>query len=264
MKLPSAFNPYASTYDQDFTFSEIGKLQRLQVWQYLKPYLKNQKNILEINCGTGHDAIQLGKAGHQVLATDLSDKMISEGQKKLKQQKKELPVSFQQVNFLELQEQLQDQQFDIIFSNFGGLNCINPIDTKLLRPVFYNLLSTNGLLFLTYMSSACLWERFYYNFKGNRKAARRRRSSDPVMAKVANSAIPIWYYAPPQLKEIFRDQFQCLQIKPIGLFVPPSYLEHYFKSKTKLLKALHKLDSLFSASIFANYADHFVIVFRKA
>ena len=46
------------------------------VWDYLeKTFLDNNKlNILELNCGTGEDALWFAKQGHKVLATDLSEK----------------------------------------------------------------------------------------------------------------------------------------------------------------------------------------------
>ena len=72
------FDSSATTYDSDFTFSEIGKLQRNRVHVFLAKNILNQNklSVLEINCGTGEDALWLAERGCDVIATDASSKMI--------------------------------------------------------------------------------------------------------------------------------------------------------------------------------------------
>ncbi len=80
------FENAALTYDQDFTFSNIGKLLRKRVWDYMDTIIEpgSQLNILELNCGTGEDAIRFAKHGHRVIATDLSKEMVSITSEKVK------------------------------------------------------------------------------------------------------------------------------------------------------------------------------------
>ena len=77
--MTESFDIAATTYDNTFTYSKIGKLQRNLVYEHLSKILPIDHNldILEINCGTGHDAIWLANQGHRVLATDISSEMIS-------------------------------------------------------------------------------------------------------------------------------------------------------------------------------------------
>ena len=74
-----SFDIAAPIYDDVFTYSHIGKLQRGLVHEYLERSLPTNKSlhILEINCGTGHDAIWLSNRGHHIIATDISSEMIS-------------------------------------------------------------------------------------------------------------------------------------------------------------------------------------------
>jgi len=53
--MPNDFDIAAMHYDENFTFSNIGKAQRQRVFDYLKPFLNSSKtlSILELNCGTG-------------------------------------------------------------------------------------------------------------------------------------------------------------------------------------------------------------------
>ena len=85
------FDKAALTYDNDFTHTNIGKLLRKRVWNYLETIIEpgSKLDILELNCGTGVDAIWLGQNGHNVMATDLSSEMIKIAQKKI--EKPELP-----------------------------------------------------------------------------------------------------------------------------------------------------------------------------
>ena len=72
------FDKAAQNYDTTFTNSVIGKLQRDLVYhQFSKVINKhNPKTILEINCGTGEDAIWLAEQKIEVMATDISSTMI--------------------------------------------------------------------------------------------------------------------------------------------------------------------------------------------
>ena len=76
--LQEAFNNYAEQYDEHFTNSLIGKAQRQRVYSYLSTlnYFTN-KDILEVNCGTGEDAKIFSEHNAHVTATDISEKMIA-------------------------------------------------------------------------------------------------------------------------------------------------------------------------------------------
>ncbi len=66
----------ADTYDATFTESSIGRAQRNVVWSALKRAFRPGDRVLELNCGTGEDALFLAKLGVSVLACDASARMI--------------------------------------------------------------------------------------------------------------------------------------------------------------------------------------------
>ena len=81
----SPFDNIAPFYDELFSDTKIGLYLKQIVWNYLDENLpKSELNILEINCGTGVDAIYLAHKGHNVIATDQSAEMIKNAQQKLK------------------------------------------------------------------------------------------------------------------------------------------------------------------------------------
>src|SRR4030095_16876991 len=84
-EIASAFDAIAIEYDKNFNESLIGREQRHVTRHWLQKFLQKKKklDILEINCGTGEDALWLASLGHTVVATDQSAEMIFEAEKKL-------------------------------------------------------------------------------------------------------------------------------------------------------------------------------------
>src|SRR5260370_8411782 len=72
----TAFDQLAADYDQRFTYSIIGRAQRNAVWKILTNTFKANDNILELNCGTGEDAIFLAGRDVAVFACYASHQMI--------------------------------------------------------------------------------------------------------------------------------------------------------------------------------------------
>ncbi len=263
MKPQPAFDAYAEGYDSAFTQTHIGRLQRQQVWQALQSYLTSPKDILEVNCGTGVDAIQLAQAGHRVLATDLSEKMIEVARAKMLQLDQSIKLRFETSDFLELPTTVGHKKFDCVFSNFGGLNCINTADTMEFSRICYDLLRPGGMLFLIYMSKDCTWERFYFSYQKNKEKANRRKTNGPVTSLVEGHPVSVWYYSTTELETLYSKYFKMVDQFPVGLFVPPSYLEPLFTKRKFLLQALGGMDRLLRFKAWADYGDHVGIVLQR-
>ncbi len=263
MKPRPAFDAYAADYDSAFTHSQIGRLQRAQVWKALLPYLEKPKRILEVNCGTGVDALWLAEQGHDVVATDISPAMIKICQKKLQAQTPSGKIDFQVSDFAQLAELSSSGPYDLIFSNFGGLNCIDANATRAFSQQCSKLLKPGGLLFLIYISKSCLWERLYFRYQGEKQKSRRRQVSGPVVSDVEGKNVQVWYYLLEEIQVLYSESFLCIDQFPIGLFVPPSYLEPWFIKRPKLLRGLGRLDKWFRRKRWADYGDHIGLVMEK-
>ncbi|MDP1725437.1 MAG: methyltransferase domain-containing protein [Bacteroidota bacterium] len=259
-----AFNAIAQTYDADFTESIIGKLQRNKVWYYLEKYLPQNKKlkILEINCGTGTDAIWLANKGHEVIATDISDKMIEWAQVKLKKEAIDTALAFEICSFENLKEKYKDQKFDILFSNFGGLNCSDQKALEQLNHDFKKLLNPDGKLIMVLLGKYCLMEQLYFFLKSDYSKIKRRMN--PTESRLSeNTFQPTWYYTAKDLQQIFN-AFQLQTKKPIGLFIPPSFLEKQAIKHPKPIRVLSFFEKqLGNISSLSNFGDHILIVFEK-
>lgn len=265
MLTQSPFDILAETYDADFTQSRIGQLQRERVWSVLTPVLQRfnrRLRILEINCGTGEDALALGSMGHQVTATDASATMIKKSKQKAERSANPGGVRFIQCSFSQLPVHFAGQQFDLVFSNFGGLNCICEKEILQLSLGLSTIVAPGGQLFLVVMSRSCLWEMVYYTAKGKFSTAFRRRKKN-VLFEVEGLRMPVAYYSPGRLKKLFHPYFTCQQSRPAGLFIPPAYLENYFSARGHWLNRLNHWEERFGKfQALSSLADHFCITFK--
>ena len=257
----ASFDNYAHLYDAHFTFSPVGLLQRQMVYTHLLPLLNKEKNVLELNCGTGHDAFEMAKHVKTIFAIDASSKMIAISNAKKVENKIE-NITFELKHTEALNEEIKKANF--IFSNFGGLNCLSPHEFKLFAFKCKSLLTTNSDLFFVIMGRKCIWERVYFFIKFKFRKAFRRKQKKGVSTIIYETAFKTWYYSPQEIQDFFGAAFKTEIIAGIGFFVPPSYLNPFFANKRILLKLFNRLDKIFCKFRWtANYADHYVIHLKK-
>lgn len=253
---PAFFDSYAESYDEDFSFSPIGKMQRARVHHFLKPYLLNKKHVLEINCGTGEDARWLSSQGLKVEASDISEGMIEVCNQK------NVPANFSACDSRDLLSKYTSQQFDMIFSNFGGLNCLSPEEIKKFMADSSHLLKPNGIVAAVIMGRNCMWERYYFSKKKDQRQ-NRRLAKTGVDTIIKEEHFLTYYYSPDEFYIVGKEYYELMAYKPIGLFVPPSWFNQFFKSKKGLLHTLYFFEKLFPVSFFADKADHYLILLQK-
>jgi ubiquinone/menaquinone biosynthesis C-methylase UbiE len=256
----AAFDDYALSYDSDFTHSSVGMLQRKRVWNYLEKNISPESfpEVLELNCGTGEDALWFSKKGFNVTATDLSQEMIAVAKEKMRQSN----ATVFQSDIQSIHQKTGTKKFNLIFSDFGGLNCLSPEELKEVSTKFSQLLSSGGRMIFVVMGRNCKWEQFYFKRKNDLENAFRRKSIKPVEAVIFEQKFSTWYYSPNEMKELFAKEFNVNKFKPIGIALPPSYMNNYFRkhpTRLKLLNATEKILGNFSS--LSDKADHYIIDF---
>ena len=253
------FDAVAQLYDETFTNSEVGKLQRLRVWNYLDSTLpKSSLNILELNCGTGEDAVWFAHRGHNVLASDISMKMIFITEDKVNRLKLSKQIATKQLDINEIDKIQTDNKFDLIFSNFGGLNCLSKNELESLSAKIKKLLNNNGKFIAVVMTDFCLIESLYFFIKLGFKNIFRRKKTQQVI--INDSIVKTYYYHPKYFFTFFKNNFTINKIIAIGIFIPPSYLNSFFKDKHRVLNLLNRVENFFGNNVFsAAISDHFLI-----
>lgn len=262
-----AFDAVAYDYDRQFTDTATGRAQRERVFHYLKPWLNQPLRILEVNCGTGADAVRLAQAGHQVLATDLSPEMVKMGRHKLA----EHPSLQERLRFepcsLTALDQISNAYpfFDLLWSNFGGLNCLSPEELKGFFLNATNCIQPDGHFALVIMGRFCWWESLYFLLKGEFRVAFRRWRRSPTLAQLDDTTqVTTWYYSPKDVARYGKlAKFESVLVKPIGIWLPPSYLDTFFAKRPTLFHWLKRVETGLNQAFFANFADHYLVVLKK-
>lgn len=237
-----AFTAQSTHYDSDDSSNEVIRDLRKQVYNHVTRFMKPASRILELNAGTGIDAQHFISQGHSVLATDLSDGMIHELTKK--------GIPNKQLSYEHL-DQLHEK-FDYIFSNFGGLNCIDDLGkvTKHLSP----LLNPGGFVTFVIMPKICPWE-ILSALKLNKNAFRRMKTGG-VMAHIDGVYFKTWYHSLADIRKAFDDRFEFIGSEGLAALSPPPHKVH----SNSFLK---KLDRSVNRSFpFNRWADHIIVTFR--
>jgi ubiquinone/menaquinone biosynthesis C-methylase UbiE len=266
MNRAATFDALAEAYDSSFVESLTGQAQRRMTHKWLQPVWAGRTglHILEINCGTGTDAMWLAEQGHIVTATDASAAMINQAQQKAMVTSQLHQLRFQKCAFDELHTVFDGQQFDCIFSNFAGLNCVLPEDMRSLAKHLYSLLRPGGYLAVVLFGKYCAWEICYYLLKAQPKQAFRRWTNKQVMVPLTPAIQqPVYYYSTKHLVRLLAP-LQLVYKKPVGLFIPPSWAEGLMQQHPRLYRSLRQLEhSLGGASLFSELADHSFILLKK-
>jgi ubiquinone/menaquinone biosynthesis C-methylase UbiE len=256
-----AFDTLADKYDDLFTRSMIGRAQRGAVWDVLIRTFDPGSHILELNCGTGEDALFLARNEISVFACDASRRMIQTAQGRMRREAPDAPIEFQLLATEHLWKLRPNGLFDGAFSNFSGLNCV-----KDLPQTAYNLaalLSVNAPVLVCLSTRFCLSETLWFLLHGQfRKAF--RRFSGTATAKLGGYTVKVQYPTLGAIKRMFAPYFRLRSCTGIGVAVPPSYLEPLARRFPRVLSLLRQIDKLISRLPWLRtIGDHMLIHFER-
>ena len=257
------FDHIAETYDEVFTDSPIGRAQREAVWRELDRIFRPGQCILELNCGTGLDAVHLAGRGVEVLACDAAPHMVEVARRRLHTLGSELPVGLRVLTTEHIAELEGEGPFDGAFSNFGGLNCVRDLGAvarnlgRLLRP------GATALLCLLNRSAA--WEILWNLAQGRPRRALRRFQRGGTAGRLSEGVTVQVYY--PSIREMalkFCPEFKLVSLKGIGVTVPPSYCSSLAHRFPRALRTLAKVDGQVSRwPVLRSIGDHILFEFQR-
>lgn len=224
-------------------------------------YFPPGSRILELNAGTGVDAVFLADHGMSVHATDISDEMIGIIQAKVKSGHLETKITAQALSFGEINS-VTGSTFDAVFSNFGGLNCIN--DFSKLSDDLSSKLKPGGLFIAVVMNKFCSWEIFYYLLRFDHKNAFRRFRKNGIMAELNGEKVKTYYFFPGEFVDAFSGNFEKVKISALAFKTPPPYLKGIYMRFKPIVKFFMLLDEfIMNIYPFNRLGDHFMIVVKK-
>lgn len=258
----TAFSKQAPVFDKLYGADAIIQYKRKRVREHIEHFLQPASHILELNAGTGEDALYFAKQGHHVHATDIAEGMEKILLKKVNEEHLQSNISYELCSFTELESLQQQGPYDYIFSNFAGLNCTGRLDKVL--GSFNWLLKPGGYVTLVILPKFCLWE-FLLLFKGKFKTAFRRFAGRKgARAHIEGEYFRCWYYNPSYIRRHSADSFKKIRLEGLCTLVPPSYIENFTVKHPKLYRFLEKKENKWKARWpWRVMGDYYIITLQK-
>jgi len=258
----AAFSKQAPLFDELYATDTIIQYKRKRVRDHVLQWLQPGSAILELNAGTGDDAIFFAQQGHAVHATDISGAMQDMLVKKTKKYGVQNSITHELCSYTDLKNLQRPGPYDLIFSNFAGLNCTNEL--KKVLQSFNSLLNPGGVITLVVLPKFCLWE-FILLFKGKFKTALRRFSGcKGTKAHIEGEFFRCRYYNPSFIRKQLEDSFDMIALEGLCTLVPPSYLEGFAEKHPIIYQSLIKKENKWKTKWpWKSIGDYYIITLKK-
>lgn len=252
------FDELARDYDAEFSHTILGGLLRNRTHDEMLRLFKPGDHILEINCGTGEDAVFLAQRGIAVTATDDSAEMLKQAREKINHLALSDRVSIRHCGFDELASVPEDHQtFDGLVSNFGGLNCTANLEE--LAEKLSQRVKTGGYLFLCIMGRFVPWEWFYLGYRGKFARVWQR-----LRGKTLWRGMEIRYLTPAVIIDCFTPYCVLIRLNGLGFLLPPTYAKSLVARRPSFFYLLNRWEKcLQSLPCIPSLSDHFMLVLKR-
>lgn len=261
-----AFSVAAATYDESFESSPVTGRVRRVVWQELLNVFPAGSRVLELNCGTGTDALFLAQHGVNVVATDGSEGMLAETRTKIMAHQFESSPILKKLSLEAFAngppEVPTTPIFDGVLSNFGGLNCIPDLRSVFRRAA--QLIRPGGYFVLCLINRHAILEIVTLLMRGRISQAFRRLPNDGCFVQVGLQSIRVWYFSPAQVTEQSGGWFDPTRAFGLSIISPyPSALRFARRHPAITRFLLAADDRVRSLPLLRSLGDHFVLVLKR-
>lgn len=258
----AAFSEQAGVFDATYTQDTIIQYKRRRVREHVESFLKPGSHILELNAGTGEDAIYFAEQGHTIHATDIATGMLEKLNEKVNNKHLSEKVTSELCSYTCLENLTHKGPYDHVFSNFAGVNCTNRLDKVL--GSFAHLLNKNGTATLVVLPKFCLWECMLL-FRGKVKTALRRFSGKKgTSSHIDGKYFTCWYYNPSYIITHLEKDFDVILLEGLCTIVPPSYLLNFAEKYPRTYAFLCGLENAWRFSWpWKTIGDYYIISLRK-
>ncbi len=255
-----AFSRTAARYDAFADDHPHLARMRAKVYAHVERVVPAGSSILELNAGTGTDAVELARRGFRVHATDIAPGMLGRARDKAARLDLQGRMTVQECSFLDLGRVIGGP-YDAVFSDLGGLNC-----TSDLRPVIADLgrvLRPGGTVVWVLMPPVCLWELALV-FTGQFRLALRRLSRHGTRANLEGRRFRVDYFTPRSVVRAFGPEFDVLEVEGLSVLTPTAESKNLAKRHRTVYGALCRLDDLLAPRApFSGWGDFFVVSLRQ-
>ena len=261
----AAFDAISGQYDTLFSpvTNPLVPLMRGRVYQAIARHFPIGSRLLELGCGTGEDTLALTARGHRIVAVDPAPGMIAQATAKLAASGRSGAVTFVNTGAGALGEKWPalGLTVDGAFSNFAPLNCELSLDP--LRVLLERALRPGARFMGVVLPPLCPMEVALFLARGQPRAALRRFQRNPI-ADVEGKLFPMRYYRAGDFDRALGAGFRRIELRSLGIALPPLSFGPQFGRVPGLLKALSFIeDRLAALPGLRGMGDHIVLVYER-
>lgn len=254
-----AFDAVAASFDERFE-NAITRRIRDKIYGIVESLLPSPSALLDINCGTGIDAMVFARRGYSVTGIDISPGMIQQAKVKALAFPN-LDAAFSVGSFEHLSERVQGS-FDLAFSNFGGLNCTENLSG--VAKEVASILKQGGYFVAVVMPPFSLWEFLSYALRGDRKNAFRRLGKRTLATGFDDGTFLVFYHSPQKFREACSPWFEAYDQIGLSILSPTPQSMGFAGRFPRLVRLLDSIDSGIERwPFFRSLGDHFIVILRK-
>ncbi|MGD8966782.1 MAG: class I SAM-dependent methyltransferase [Anaerolineae bacterium] len=268
LETAQAFDTVAPDYDAVYGpgGNAVMSWMRRESLALLKATFPPDSRLLEIGCGTGEEAVALARAGHQVLATDISPRMAAHTAAKACTAGLGGRVTALALPAGALAALRPRAPFDGAYASFGALNCEPQLGR--LAVALHRLLRPGGAFVCSVMARWCLFEIAWFSLHGHPAIAFRRLRPGWQSAPVAGchgTAVSVFtrYLSVGDVARAFDPSFDLERTMALPLLLPPPYLDEFYRQRRRLFDRLQPWERrLRGRWPFRCWGDHIALVLR--
>jgi deazaflavin-dependent oxidoreductase (nitroreductase family) len=263
--LEAAFDGIAEHYDGHIFGNVMNTWLRDVSVRLMENTFQPPQRIIEIGCGTGTETLELAKRGINVIACDVSSRMLDVLRRKASDAglaKNITLVHVKPSQNLEdaVRREIGNLSLEGAYSTYGAINTEPNLPKMFLE--LNSLLKKDSPLVLGVWNKYCMTEMFGYllRLKPSLAFARLR---NPVPVGRSRFCVASNAYSVRSLEAWVRPYFRLSKVYGVVVFLPPSNLVKYLP-KGKLLKILESFDYRIGRAFpFNRLGDHFLAVYKK-
>lgn len=257
-----AFDSVAAEYDGPLGNNALVQGLRARTLAAVMGWVSVGAALLDLGCGTGLDAVWLGRRGYRVTAIDWSPAMVEYARQRAAKAGIGGAVHVHHLGIHEL-DRLPARGFDAAYSDLGSLNCVPDLDQA--ARAIAGRLRSGGALIASVIGRVCPWEVALCLRKRQWARLRVRWSKRIVPVPLRDHTVWTRYYRPAELRSAFESAgFTLRSVRGLGLFVPPPYMLVFAQRHSRAIAALQAVeDRVAGWPGLRQWGDHFLIVMQK-
>ena len=253
-----SFDSIADIFDEEFE-NDITRRLRQHIYKTIGSLVPEGGGILDINCGTGIDAIALAQRGYRMCGIDLAPRMVERARRKSVDAG--IPANFRVSSFEHI-EAVTGTPFDLVLSNFGGLNCVEHLDKVAGQAALH--IKPGGYFVGVVMSRLCLWETVAGLSKLDFGAAFRRLRRNVPATGFRGKTFSVHYHSPRRLSDAFRPWFEVKDVQGLNILSPPPHAARLAERHPTISSVLCRMENAIAGvPIARSVGDHYLITLRR-